>query len=216
MCTLYEVLKEEIVNAMKYMEDRGLNYGRSGNVSIRVKGTEYVLITPSGLPKASLTPSDVLVVTINGDVVEGVHRPTVEMPLHTTIYRRYDYVNSVIHAHGIYTTALAVAREPLPPIVEEMVIYVGGDVRVAEYAPFGSEELAERVAEALRERMAALLANHGVVACGKSLQEALEVLTLVERVAQVYLLSKLAGKITTLPEESVELQRKLFIERLKI
>lgn len=213
---MYEVLKEEIVNAMKYMEDRGLNYGRSGNVSIRVKGTEYVLITPSGLPKASLTPSDVLVVTINGDVVEGVHRPTVEMPLHTTIYRRYDYVNSVIHAHGIYTTALAVAREPLPPIVEEMVIYVGGDVRVAEYAPFGSEELAERVAEALRERMAALLANHGVVACGKSLQEALEVLTLVERVAQVYLLSKLAGKITTLPEESVELQRKLFIERLKI
>lgn len=213
---MYDVLKEEIVNVMKYMEDRGLNYGRSGNVSVRVKGTEYVLITPSGLPKASLTPSDVLVVTVNGDVVEGVHRPTVEMPLHTTIYRRYDYVNSVIHAHGIYTTALAVAREPIPPIVEEMVIYVGGDVRVAEYAPFGSEELAERVAEALRERMAALLANHGVVACGKDLQEALEVLTLVERVAQVYLLSKLAGRITTLPEESVELQRKLFIERLKI
>jgi len=212
---LYESLKKEIVDVLKFMEDKGLNHGRSGNVSIRVKDTNYVLITPSGLLKARLTIEDVVVVDLSGEVIEGSRKPTVELPLHTTIYRSYDYFNAVIHAHPIYVTALAIAREPLPPVVEEAVLYVGGEVRVAEYAPFGSRELAENVVKALEGRTAAILPNHGVVTCGKNLEEALEVLVLVERLAQSYILSRVLSKTTKPPDEVINYLSTLFNKRIR-
>ncbi len=211
---MYEDLKEKIVEVLAYLDSRGLNYGRSGNVSVRAS-SEHVVITPSGRVKARLSPGDLVVVDFTGSVVEGVLKPSSELPLHLAIYSAYDYVNAVIHAHSIYTSVLSVAREPLPPILEEMVLYVGGDVRVADYAPFGTRELAENAVEALRGRKAAILANHGVVAVGVDLDDALEVLELVERAAQVYVFSRLLGRVTTIPPAVAERQRKLFLEKLK-
>ncbi|MEM0244693.1 MAG: class II aldolase/adducin family protein [Zestosphaera sp.] len=211
---MYEELKKEIIDVLKFMEDKGLNHGRSGNVSVRVKGVNHVLITPSGLPKARLSTEDIVVVSISGEVIEGARKPTVELPLHTAIYRKYDYFNAVIHAHPIYVTTLAIAREPLPPVVEEAVLYVGGEVRVAEYAPFGSRELAENVVRALEDRTAVILPNHGVVTCGRSLEEALEVLVLIERLAQSYILSRILGKTTKPPDEVVDYLSKLFSKRI--
>ncbi|MEM1665548.1 MAG: class II aldolase/adducin family protein [Zestosphaera sp.] len=211
---MYEELKKEIIDVLKFMEDKGLNHGRSGNVSVRVKGVNHVLITPSGLPKARLSTEDIVVVSTSGEVIEGVRKPTVELPLHTAIYRKYDYFNAVIHAHPIYVTTLAIAREPLPPVVEEAVLYVGGEVRVAEYAPFGSRELAENVVRALEDRTAVILPNHGVVTCGRSLEEALEVLVLIERLAQSYILSRILGKTTKPPDEVVDYLSKLFSKRI--
>jgi L-fuculose-phosphate aldolase len=210
---LYEDLKKKIVEVMKYMEERGLNYGRSGNASIRVE-ENHVLITPSGVVKSEMSPDDILVVSIDGDIIEGERNPTVEMPLHLAIYRSYRHIGAVIHAHALYTSVLAVTREPLPPVTEEMIMYTGGEVRVADYAPFGSEELAENAVKALENRAAVILANHGVVACGRSIDEALEVLTVVERSAQIYVLAKLMGRVHSLPEEVVEFQKKLFLKRL--
>jgi len=210
---LYEDLKKKIVEVMRYMEEKGLNYGRSGNASIRVK-EGYVLITPSEVVKSKMAPEDILVVTMDGDVVEGDRTPTVEMPLHLAIYKSYKHVGAIIHAHALYTSVLAAAREPLPPITEEMAIYTGGEVRVADYAPFGSEELAKNAVKALENRSAVILANHGVVACGRNIDEALEVLTVVERCAQIYVLAKLLGRVYSLPEEVVEFQKKLFLRKL--
>ncbi|MEM3926621.1 MAG: class II aldolase/adducin family protein [Desulfurococcaceae archaeon] len=212
---MYEEIKTAMADVMSYLEERWLNYGRSGNVSVYVRETGHVLMTPSGLHKAKLRPEDIIVMTLDGKVIEGTLPPTVEYPLHTSIYKVYDYINAVIHAHTIYATALAAVREPLPPVIEEIVIYVGGEVRVADYAHFGSKELAENVVKALEGRKAALLANHGVVACGKNLEEALEILVLVERAAQVYILSKLIGKPYLIPEESLKLQMELFKSRLR-
>lgn len=211
---MYEEIKTAMADVMSYLEERWLNYGRSGNVSVYIRETGHVLMTPSGLHKAKLRPEDIIVMTLDGKIIEGALPPTVEYSLHTNIYKAYNYVNAVIHAHTIYATALAVIREPLPPVIEEIVIYVGGDVRVAEYAPFGSEKLAENVVKALEGRKAVLLANHGVVACGKNLEEALEILVLVERAAQVYVLSKLIGKPHLIPEESFKSQVELFRKRL--
>jgi len=211
---LYEDLKEKIVEVLAYLDSRGLNYGRSGNVSVRAS-SEHVVITPSGRVKARLSPGDLVVVDFTGSVVEGVLKPSSELPLHLAIYSAYDYVNAVIHAHSIYTSVLSVVREHLPPILEEMVLYMGGDVRVADYAPFGTRELAESAVEALRGRKAAILANHGVVAVGVNLDDALEVLELVERAAQVYVFSRLLGRVTTIPPAVAERQRKLFLEKLK-
>jgi len=211
---MYEDLKRKIVDILVYLESKGLNYGKSGNVSVRAS-SEHVVITPSMRVKAKLKPEDMVVVDFNGKVIEGVYKPSSELPLHLAVYRAYDYVNAIIHAHTIYTSILSVTRESLPPILEEMALYVGGDVKVADYAPFGSRELAENAVEALRNRKAAILANHGVVACGVDLDDALEVLELVERAAQIYVYSRLLGRVTTLPVDVVEHQRKVFLERLK-
>jgi len=96
-----------------------------------------------------------------------------------------------------------------------MTIYLGGDIRVADYAPFGTRELAENAVEALRNRKAVILANHGIVACGVDLEDALEVLELVERSAQIYVFSRLSSMVTTLPVDVIEQQKKIFLEKLK-
>jgi L-fuculose-phosphate aldolase len=211
---LYEDLKKKIAWVLEYLEFKGLNYGRSGNVSVRAS-REHIIITPSGRVKARLDPGDLVVVDSNGNVIEGVLKPSSELPMHLAIYSAYEYVNAIIHAHSLYTSILGVTREALPPILEETVLYVGGDVRVADYAPFGTKELAENAVEALRGRKAVILANHGVVAVGVDLDDALEVLELVERAAQIYVYSRLLGRVTTIPLDVVEQQRKIFLERLK-
>lgn len=201
---MYEDLKREIARVFKYIEKRGWNYGRAGNASVIVRDRGHVLVTPSGVLKSRLKPSDILVVDLDGNVIDGSGKPTIELPLHLAIYRSIEYVNAVIHAHGLYSTVLAVTREPLPPLVEEAVLVIGGEVRVADYAPAGTRELAENVVKALRGRKAVILANHGVVACGRNLEEAVEVLGLVERLSQVYVFSKLLGRVYTVPSYVVD------------
>ena len=211
---MYDDLKREIVEVLVYLESKGLNYGRSGNVSVRANG-EHIVITPGGLLKSRLKPEDLVVVDYSGEIVEGFNKPSSELELHLAIYKAYEYFNAIIHAHSIYTGVLSVMREPLPPILEEVTIYVGGDVRVAEYAPFGTRELAKNAVEALRNRKAVILANHGVVSCGVDLEDALEILELVERAAEIYVFSRLIGRVTTLPVDVVEQQKKIFLEKLK-
>jgi L-fuculose-phosphate aldolase len=209
----YWDLKKKIIDVMRFMDEKGLNYGRAGNVSVRVD-EDRVLITPSGVVKSAMLPEDILLVTMDGRVLEGGRKPTVEMPLHLTIYKSYKHVKAVIHAHSIYTSVLAVARLPLPPITEEMILYTGGEVRVAEFAPFGTIELAQSVVKALEGRSAAILANHGVVTVGRDLDEALETLLVVERSAQIYILSLLLGRAHTIPEDLVKHYQARFLEKI--
>jgi len=203
------LLRERVAWALRYMEEKGLNYGYSGNVSAKAGPGAY-LITPSGVRKAEVKPEDLLLVDGEGRVVEGAGKPSVELPLHLAIYRARPDVNVVVHAHPIYATVLSVLRLDLEPVVEELALYVGGGVRVADYAPSGTEKLAENVLKALGDRNAAILANHGVLACGGDVDEALNVLECVERAAQIYLLARLAGKPTKLPKEVVEHEVTLF------
>ena len=203
------LLRERVAWALRYMEEKGLNYGYSGNVSAKAGPGAY-LITPSGVRKAEVKPEDLLLVDGEGRVVEGAGKPSVELPLHLAIYRARPDVNVVVHAHPIYATVLSVLRLDLEPVVEELALYVGGGVRVADYASSGTEKLAENVLKALGDRNAAILANHGVLACGGDVDEALNVLECVERAAQIYLLARLAGKPTKLPKEVVEHEVTLF------
>jgi len=202
-------LRERIAQALRYMEEKGLNYGYSGNVSARAGPNAY-LITPSGVRKALVKPEDLLLVDGEGRVIEGGGKPSVEHLLHLAVYRARPDVSAIIHAHPIYATVLSVLRLDLEPIVEELALYVGGGVRVADYAPSGTEKLAENVLRALGDRNAAILANHGILACGSDVDEALNVLECVERAAQIYLLARLSGEPTKLPGEVVDLEIALF------
>ncbi|MCY0867712.1 MAG: class II aldolase/adducin family protein [Desulfurococcus sp.] len=191
MTALYTDLKARIVEVARLLEEKNLNHGRSGNISMRVPDSNHVLITPSGLVKSRLNTDDIVVIDTEGRVVEGRWKPSSEVNMHLAIYKARNDVNAIIHAHTVYSTVLAVARKPLPPIIEEAVLFLGGEVRVAEFAPYGTVQLAENVVRALGDRKAVLLASHGVVAVGGSLEEAVEVLSLLERLSQVYVLSEI-------------------------
>lgn len=203
-----EKAKDLVLKTGVKMAGAGLVIGAWGNISQRVKKENLVVITPSGMPYGCLKMADIVVMDMEGRVVEGERRPSSEYLMHLEIYKKRWDVEAIVHTHSIYASSLAVARAPIPPILEDMVQLVGGEVPVADYARAGTAELARVAAEKAEASNAVLLANHGVVGVGKSLEEALMVCHIVEKAAQIYILSKIAGHPHILPEsEAVELRR---------
>ena len=195
--------KQAVLETAQLLLERGLVSGTSGNVSARVDdGT--VCITPSSVPYETMTIDDLTIIDLDGEVVQardGRH-PSSEKALHTYAYRSYEEINSVIHAHPVHTTMFAVVREPIPAVIDEFALYVGGDVPVCPYAASGTDELAKMATEQLARVGAALLANHGLVAIGPSTSRALHITTLVERAAQIVHGAKLLGAPVPLPEKT--------------
>jgi L-fuculose-phosphate aldolase len=188
----------------------GLVAGTSGNASMRLPradGQERFLVTPTGKSYGPLGPADLVVVNGDLDTVDGDGVPSSESSLHLAVYRARPDVAAVMHTHSVYATALAVAGRPLPPVADEMVIQLGGQVDVAEYGFPGSEELAAAAVAALGDRRAVLLRNHGVCGVGQTPSDALRACALTERMAHVYLLSLIAGGAHNLPQSSVDAER---------
>ncbi|MCR4402035.1 MAG: class II aldolase/adducin family protein [Firmicutes bacterium] len=201
------VLKRRIVDAGIHMIRSGLTYGTSGNISARVPGMDCFYITPSGMAYESLRPEDIVGVDLDGRVVDGARRPSIEHMMHAAILRARADVAAVVHTHSTYATAVASARLAIPPFLETLIAATRGrEVRVAEFAPAGSRELAEVAVRALGGDSAVLLANHGVIGVGRDLDEAMNVCEIVERAAMVFLLSRLAGGPAPVPEEVVNKQ----------
>ncbi len=176
--------REAVLDAAKRMLHEGLVEGTSGNISGRLEDG-LVCCTPSSVPYDTMTLGDLVVVDLEGTVVDGHRSPTTEKDLHLSALRRYPELGSVIHTHAVYATMFALAHEPIPAVIEEVVVYVGGDVPCCEYRGTGSKELGDEVAAHLGDRGAALLANHGLVTCGSSPEKALHNAALVERTAKI-------------------------------
>jgi L-fuculose-phosphate aldolase len=141
-------------------------------------------------------------VYLDGTVVRGARTPTTEKDLHLGALRRYPELGSVIHTHAVYATMFALAHEPVPAVIEEVVVYVGGDVPCCEYKGTGTAELGDEVAEHLADRGAALLANHGLVTCASTPGKALHIAALVERTAKIVWGARAMGAtIHPLPEK---------------
>lgn len=175
---------EEVLAAAKTMLERGLVEGTSGNISGRLEGG-LVCVTPSSVDYDTMTLDDLVVVDLDGAVVSGTRSPTTEKDLHLSVLRSYPELGSVIHTHAVYATMFALAHEPIPAVIEEVVVYVGGDVPCCEYKGTGSRELGDEVASHLADRGAALLANHGLVTCASTPEKALHHAGLVERTAKI-------------------------------
>lgn len=176
--------------------------GTSGNLSVRA-GTR-VAITPTGVPYADLTAVDVPVLRVGGDQIAGRLDPSSEVPMHLALYETFD-VGAVAHAHSPWATTFAVLRKPIPA-VHYGLARVGDHVPVADYATYGSEDLAATAVAAMQEAdaSACLLANHGVVATGETADEALETLGAVEFGARIYAQASAIGDPVTLPEDEME------------
>lgn len=193
--------KELLLATAKEMLHKGLVEGTAGNLSARLPDGNVVL-TPSSLDYEVMTLDDLVVCDLGGDVLEGERAPTTEKALHLACLRRYDDIGAVIHSHALYCSMFAVTRQPIPCVVEEFEIYVGGEVPVAEYRLTGSDELAEEVSRHLGDRGAVLMANHGLLTVGRDPRDAMKVAALVERTARIIWGARLLGDLVPLPADT--------------
>ncbi|WP_435127311.1 class II aldolase/adducin family protein [Halobaculum sp. D14] len=183
----------------------GLTPGRTGNLSIR-RGDRFT-VTPTGVAYDAFDAEDVPVVDLDGERVAGRMKPSSEVPMHRHIYRGHaDDPGAIVHTHSQWSTTMAVLHEPLPPI-HYMIVAVGKRVPVAEYAPYGTEELAANVVAAMEaaDATACFIENHGLVVVADDVETAVEHTEHVESLAQLYLQSKAAGgDPVELPDEELE------------
>ncbi|WP_367125848.1 class II aldolase/adducin family protein [Streptomyces phytohabitans] len=190
----------ELVDTARRTVTEGLVVGTSGNVSVRVHDT--VLVTPTGVPYDRLGPDDLCAVDLDGRPVAGRLRPTSELPMHLAVYRATD-ATAVVHTHAVHATAVSTLVDELPA-VHYMTAALGGPVRVAPYATYGTDELAAHMLHALRDRSGCLLRNHGTVTYGTGLDQAYDRTAQLEWMCRVWLTaSSVPGRTPHLlpPEE---------------
>lgn len=201
---MQEQLKERVAAACHELAGTGLVAGTAGNVSAREGG--LVAVSPTGAVLGELLPEQVAVVGLDGLQVDGQLAPTSELELHLGIYRTFE-TGAVVHTHAPAATALACVLDELPVIHYEMLL-LGGAIRVAPYATFGTAELAGSVRAALAGRTAALLANHGTVCHGPDLDAAMRATALLEWAAELYARASALGEPRVLDAD----QQKAVIE----
>jgi L-fuculose-phosphate aldolase len=194
-------LREDIVaNGLK-LTPSGLSQGTSGNLSIRFG--DGFLITPSGLPYGEITPDDVVQVDMNGHYEHARRRPSSEWRFHRDIYAARPDVHAVVHAHPPYSTGLAMCRLAIPA-VHYMIAVSGGDsIRCCDYYTYGTQDLSDAVVRALDGRTACLMANHGMIAIGADMEQAMWRAVEVETLARQYTLAMQAGKPVLLTDAEV-------------
>ena len=184
--------RQELAEAGRRLAARGLVIGTSGNLSVRVG--DLVVITPTGGVISDLTADQMTVIGLDGAVADGDLAPTSEVPLHLAIYRS-TFAAAVAHTHATTTTAIGLVADEIP-LIHYAMLNLGGAVRVAPYACYGTEELASQVVKALEFKQAALMRNHGSIAIGSSLAKATDNLELLEWAAHTYHQALLASAVT--------------------
>ena len=180
-----QALREEVVAVAQAIDRAGFCPSKSGNVSARV-GDGFI-VTPSGLPYAKTTPADLLHLALDGTVLAGERKPSSEWPFHAAIYRARPDAKAIVHTHSPRATALSCTRRGIPAFHYMIALCGGADIRCADYATFGTPDLAANAVTALEGRKAVLLANHGVIALGGSLAGAHQIVAEVENLAGQYL-----------------------------
>ncbi|NOU07092.1 MAG: L-fuculose-phosphate aldolase, partial [Hyphomicrobiaceae bacterium] len=202
-------LRKEIIKTAVTMSQRGLSPGRSGNVSARYD--TGMLITPTGMAYDQLKPSDIVFVDSDGGVMGGQKKPSSEWHFHLAAYAARPDRNALVHTHSMHATVLACAHEPIPAFHYMVAVAGGSDIPCVPYATFGTAELAAHVANGLKDRDACLMANHGQIALGENLAQALELAFEVETLAGQYFKVLLLGAAHILPDAEME----LMIEKFK-
>ncbi len=184
--------RQELAEAGRRLAARALVIGTSGNLSVRAG--DLVAVTPTGGVIGELTADQMTVIDLDGTVADGDLAPTSEVPLHLAIYRSTG-AGAVTHTHATTSTAIGLVADEIP-LIHYAMLSLGGAVRVAPYARYGTDELAGHVVRALESRQAALMRNHGSIAIGPSLAKATDNLELLEWAAQAYHQALLASAVT--------------------
>lgn len=195
--------REQVVEYCRKLITQGLTKGTGGNISICNREAGLFAISPSGIDYFETEPEDVVVMDLQGHVVDGKRKPSSEHELHRIFYENREDINAVVHTHSVYCTVLAVLREELPAS-SYLVAFAGGpNVRCGEYASFGTRELAEITFTAMEGRNAALMANHGLLAGARDILNAFNIAEQIEGCAEVYVKARMIGKPVILEDEEM-------------
>lgn len=208
----FEEQKNIVLQAAKKFFKEGLTVGPSGNVSLRTgKQATSMAITRSGKNYEEMTTEDVNIVDFSSEdnkiaVLEGNFTPSSESILHSMIYKNRKNINAVVHYHGPFSTAVGIVAESIPPMVDDQVFFLGGEIGVtAEYAVSGSIDMANQVIPALGKKNAVIIRNHGAIGIGKTMDFALEACHYLEKTAQIYIWASMSGgKIKIIDEKAVK------------
>lgn len=186
-------LRQQVFRYAKQMSEDKLAHGAQGNVSALDRERGLVVITPSAMDYATMNAADIVVIDMEGNVVDGKWKPTVETPLHTLFYRRRPDVGAVTHCHAPNVSAFAAALRPIPMVLSEAAACVGHEVPVAPFMPSGTAAFAELMLDVIGEGNAAIMGQHGLVTCGVNLRRAYGAALAVEDCARAYVLAKQLG-----------------------
>ena len=187
-------IKERVLDTTLLSYRQGLFAGTSGNLSEYDPQTGYMYITPSSYPYEAMTVDDIMVIDLDGNIIEGSHHPSSEWRMHAIVYRNMaPRVLSVVHTHSPYATAFAVNHQTIPAVLIEALVFLGGDIRCADYATPGTKEVGLNAVPALEGRRGCTLANHGVLAVGGDLAQAYLNAEYIEDVAKIYAIARSVG-----------------------
>jgi L-fuculose-phosphate aldolase len=198
-------LRRAVVATALAMNARGINRGKSGNVSARLQTRDFdgFLVTPTGLPYEDTAPDDIVAMTLDGQSA-GSRLPSSEWRFHRDIYRMRREVKAIVHAHSPFATTLACHSRAIPAFHYMVAVAGGRDIRCAPYATFGTQVLSDQVLAAIDGRKACLLAHHGMIAVGASLLEALSLAVEVETLAEIYWRALSLGEPPVLPDAEMD------------
>ena len=210
---MLENLKKEVYQAHIKLWENKLVMWTSGNVSGRDPKTDYVVIKPSGVSYDKLSPNHLVVVDLNGNIIEGNLKPSVDMATHLYVYKHMPEVMAVIHTHSTYASAFAAIGKPIPVCLTAMADFFGGDIPVGELVLIGEEEIGKEIVNKIGNSKAILMKNHGPFTIGKNVNEALQAAIFLEETAKVLIMSRILGEPQSIPESIVGILHKNYIEK---
>lgn len=207
-----KLMQIEVCKTALSMYRSGLVAGTWGNISARVD-EEYMVITPSGMDYERLCPEEMVVVNMNTLEYEGNLKPSIEAVVHAAVYRNRPEANGIMHTHSNYALTIATARKGIPPICDDQVQILGGDVRLAAYTMPGTKEMAAEVVAAMEGRTGALIANHGAITLGRTLTEAYIASQVLEKTAMIYINCQSIGGAVEISEEDIKIFHEFFLNK---
>jgi L-ribulose-5-phosphate 4-epimerase len=210
---MLEKLREEVYKMNMALPKNNLVTWTSGNVSGRDKKTGYVVIKPSGVSYESLLPADLVVVDLDGNVIEGDMMPSVDTESHLYIYKHRDDVDGVVHTHSAYATAFAILGRPIPVYLTAMADEFGCSVPISDYARIGGDEIGREIVEKIGSSPAILIKNHGVFTIGPTPTSAVKAAVMLEDIAKTVHLALLLGQPDEIPPDEVERAHQRYKEK---
>ncbi len=191
--------KQAVLRTAKKAYREKLMAGTSGNMSVFIPERGYMIITPSSYDYEIMEEKDMVVTDLEGNMIEGCHRPSSEWRMHAEIYKSLPHVRAVVHTHSPYATSFAVNHQEIPVVLIEMIPFLKGKIEVSAYAKQGSAQVGLNAVEILRRKNACLMANHGVVAVGESVESAYINSVYVEDTAKIYYMALTSGRPVVIP-----------------
>ncbi len=210
---MLEKQKEELLKLHLELPKNQLVTWTGGNVSLRDPESGLVIIKPSGVMYPELTADQMVVLDLNGKIIEGSLKPSSDTATHLYIYRQREDVNGIVHTHSPYATAFAAVGKPIPPVLTAICDEFGGEIPVGGFAPIGDEAIGKEVVRSIGSSPAILMQNHGVFTIGKNAKAAVKAAVMVEDVARTVFFAMQLGELKSIPLEMIDRLHKRYTEQ---